>query len=253
MSRATGLLCTALLASASATSLLSLRGGAIKLKTDDDKALYALGCNVGRQVGDLDCFSPDEIDRILVGVKDTLTRTEHQVDLMEFLPKVAELFKVRQAAHIEKIEVLATETLAKAAKEEGAEKTASGLVIKHLKDGDGEMPTADSTVKVHYTGTLPDGSVFDDSIKRGEPVEFKLTDVVPGWQEGIAMMKVGGKAKLTLPAALGYGDEGRSTIPPKSALVFEVELLAIVSSASTTAAAGADTDDSAEPEDDVTF
>merc|ERR1711939_143532 len=105
----------------------------------------------------------------------------------------------------------------------GAVTTASGLVIKTLTEGEGESPTADSTVRVHYEGTLPDGSTFDSSLKRGEPVEFKLTDVVKGWQEGIAMMKPGGKAKLTLPAELGYGDAGKSIIPPKAVLIFEVE------------------------------
>ena len=189
----------------------------------------ALGCNVGRQIGDLDCFPGDEIDYILMGVKDTLTHSEPAVNLMEYLPKVAALFQLRQDAHLAKIEAASTEALAAAAKEKGAVTTASGLVIKTLKEGEGESPTAESTVRVHYSGTLPDGREFDSSIKRGEPVEFKLTDVVEGWQEGIPMMKPGGKAKLTVPAELGYGDAGKATIPPKATLVFEVELLAVVS------------------------
>ena len=102
-------------------------------------------------------------------------------------------------------------------------------MIKHLKEGDGDSPGASSVVRVHYTGTLPDGSVFDSSVKRGEPVEFPLNAVVAGWTEGIQLMKVGGKAKLTIPAALGYGDAGKATIPPKATLIFEVELLDIVS------------------------
>ena len=193
-----------------------------------DKTLYALGCNVGRQVGDLDCFSSNEIDMILVGLKDTLIKAEEQVNLMEYLPKVAEVFKERSDAHLAKVEAASAEALAQASKESGAITTDSGLVIKHLKEGDGESPTATSTVRVHYTGTLADGSTFDSSVKRGMPLEFELPNVVQGWQEGIAMMKVGGKAKLTLPAALGYGDQGKSTIPPNSTLIFEVELLAIL-------------------------
>lgn len=215
--------------SVAATSLLALRGGGKQLKTDDDKALYALGCNVGRQIGDLDCFDSNEIDTILMGVKDTVTRQEFQVNLQEALPKAAQMFQTKQAAHLEKVAAAGVEALAKAGKEKGAITTDSGLVIKHLKEGDGDSPGASSVVRVHYTGTLPDGSVFDSSVKRGEPVEFPLNAVVAGWTEGIQLMKVGGKAKLTIPAALGYGDAGKATIPPKATLIFEVELLDIVS------------------------
>jgi len=225
---------------------LSLRGGGATL-TDDEKPLYALGCNVGRQVGDLDCFSPSEIDTILMGVKDTLVHADLQVDLQEQLPKVAALFKERQEAHIAKIEAAGKEALATAAAEDGAVTTASGLVIKTLQEGDGETPGAADTVRVHYTGTLPDGSTFDSSVKRGEPVEFALTDVVKGWQEGIQMMKVGGKAKLVVPPELGYGDSGKAIIPPKATLIFEVELLAVLAKVG----AGADAGTSAEEDDDV--
>ena len=214
-----------------ATSLLHLRGGGKALKTDEDKALYALGCNVGRQIGDLDCFEPNEIDTILVGVKDTVTRQKSQVNLAESLPKAAEMFKAKQEAHLAKVEAAGKEALAKAGKEKGATTTASGLVIKHLTEGEGDSPGPKDVVRVHYTGELPDGSVFDSSVARGEPVEFPLSAVVAGWTEGIQMMKPGGKAKLTIPAALGYGDQGKATIPPKATLIFEVELLAVVSKA----------------------
>ena len=217
-----------LFSAASARSLLSLRGGTIALESEDQKSLYSLGCNVGRQIGDLDCFSHEEIDIILFGMRDTLTRVEPRVNLMEYMPKVAALFKARQDAHIKKVEEASKEALEAAAKEDGAVVTASGLVIKTLQEGEGDSPTIDSTVRVHYTGRLSDGTVFDSSIPRGEPTEFPLSGVVKGWQEGIALMKPGGKAKLTLPAELGYGDEGQSTIPPKATLIFEVELLAIV-------------------------
>ena len=179
-SRGLRCLCAALAVSvASARSLLSMRGGAVSLDSDDAKSLYALGCNVGRQVGDLDCFSPDEIDNILLGVKDTLTRKESQVELMEYLPKVAKLFKERQEAHHKHIEAAGKAALAAAAEEEGAVTTESGLVYKSLQEGEGESPSADSTVRVHYTGSLPDGTfadadaelTFDSSLKRGEPYD----------------------------------------------------------------------------------
>ena len=117
---------------------------------------------------------------------------------------------------------------AAAAKETGAVVTASGLVYLSLKDGTGASPTANDKVKVHYRGTFPDGKEFDSSYKRGEPIEFPLSGVIKCWTEGVQRMKVGGKAKLTCPAAIAYGARGAGgVIPPNATLLFEVELLAI--------------------------
>ena len=119
--------------------------------------------------------------------------------------------------------------LDKALKEKGAVKTDSGLVYRSLKDGKGASPTATDTVRVHYRGTFPDGKEFDSSYKRNEPTEFPLNRVIKCWTEGVAMMKVGGKAKLTCPPAIAYGERGAGgVIPPNATLQFEVELLAIV-------------------------
>jgi FKBP-type peptidyl-prolyl cis-trans isomerase FkpA len=115
-----------------------------------------------------------------------------------------------------------------AAKEPNAVSTASGMVYLSLKDGTGASPKASDTVKVHYRGTLPDGKEFDSSYKRNEAIEFPLSRVIPCWTEGVQLMKVGGKAKLTCPPATAYGDRGAgNVIPPKATLLFEVELLAI--------------------------
>jgi FKBP-type peptidyl-prolyl cis-trans isomerase FkpA len=115
-----------------------------------------------------------------------------------------------------------------AAKEPNAVSTASGMVYRSLKDGTGASPKASDTVKVHYRGTLPDGKEFDSSYKRNESIEFPLSRVIPCWTEGVQLMKVGGKAKLTCPPATAYGDRGAgNVIPPKATLLFEVELLAI--------------------------
>ncbi|MBU0587236.1 MAG: FKBP-type peptidyl-prolyl cis-trans isomerase [Gammaproteobacteria bacterium] len=117
---------------------------------------------------------------------------------------------------------------ASAAKEPGAVVTASGLVYRSLKDGTGASPTARDTVKVHYRGTFPDGREFDSSYKRNEAIEFPLSGVIKCWTEGVQRMKVGGKAKLTCPAAIAYGSRGAGgVIPPNATLLFEVELLAI--------------------------
>ena len=114
-----------------------------------------------------------------------------------------------------------------AAAEEGAIRTESGLVFRELIKGTGPQPQAHSTVQVHYEGRLPTGKVFDSSKRRG-PAKFKLEEVIPGWTEGLQMLKGGGKAKLTIPAGLAYGRKGkRGTIPPCSVLVFEVEMLGI--------------------------
>ena len=117
---------------------------------------------------------------------------------------------------------------ATATQEPGAKVTASGMVYRSLKDGTGASPKAADTVRVHYRGTLPDGKEFDSSYKRNESIEFPLSRVIPCWTEGVQLMKVGGKAKLTCPPATAYGDRGAGgVIPPKATLLFEVELLAI--------------------------
>jgi FKBP-type peptidyl-prolyl cis-trans isomerase FkpA len=119
-------------------------------------------------------------------------------------------------------------TAAASAKEPGATVTASGLVYRSLKDGSGASPGPTDKVKVHYRGTFPDGREFDSSYKRGEPIEFPLNGVIKCWTEGVQLMKVGGKAKLTCPPGIAYGERGAGgVIPPNATLLFEVELLGI--------------------------
>ena len=119
-------------------------------------------------------------------------------------------------------------TLNAAAKEPGAEVSASGLVYRSLREGTGASPKASDTVKVNYRGTFPDGKEFDSSYKRNQAIEFPLGNVIKCWTEGVQRMKVGGKAKLTCPPAIAYGERGAGgTIPPNATLLFEVELLAI--------------------------
>ena len=121
-----------------------------------------------------------------------------------------------------------TDPLAAAAAEPGAVVTASGLVYRAVKEGTGASPAATDTVKVHYRGTFPDGREFDSSFKRNQPASFPLNRVIKCWTEGLQRMKVGGKAKLTCPAAIAYGDRGAGgEIPPGAVLRFEVDLLAI--------------------------
>ncbi len=117
---------------------------------------------------------------------------------------------------------------ATAAKEKGAVVTPSGLVFISLRDGSGASPTAADTVKVHYRGTLADGTEFDSSYKRNSPAQFPLSGVIPCWTEGVQRMKVGGKAQLVCPPAIAYGSRGAGgAVPPNATLKFEVELLEI--------------------------
>jgi FKBP-type peptidyl-prolyl cis-trans isomerase FkpA len=123
----------------------------------------------------------------------------------------------------------ADDVAARSAKEPGAMVTASGLVFRSLKDGTGPSPKATDVVKVHYRGTFPDGKEFDSSYSRNAPTEFPLDRVIKCWTEGVQRMKVGGKAKLTCPAAIAYGARGTpgGPIPPNATLLFEVELLSV--------------------------
>ncbi len=121
-----------------------------------------------------------------------------------------------------------TDPLKAAAAEAGATVTASGLVYRSLQEGSGPSPAASDTVRVHYRGSFPDGKEFDSSYARGQPTEFPLERVIKCWTEGVQKMKVGGKAKLTCPAAIAYGARGAGgVIPPNAVLQFEVELLGI--------------------------
>jgi len=123
---------------------------------------------------------------------------------------------------------LATLTLCTPALADRYEALPSGVVVTHLVQGKGEAPTAKSTVKVHYRGTLTNGTEFDSSYRRNAPISFALNQVIPCWTQGVQRMRVGGKAKLTCPATAAYGARGvPGVIPPDSVLMFEIELLAI--------------------------
>lgn len=198
-----------------------------ELKTEDEKTLYALGVVVGRNLGQFH-LSPAELEIVSRGVGDAASGRKPLVEIETFGPKVEELARARAAAGAEVEKKKAADFVEKAAGETGATRTPSGLVYRSLKPGTGPSPTAADTVRVHYEGTFTDGSVFDSSVKRGQPVEFPLTGVIPCWTEGVQRMKVGEKAKLVCPSDIAYGDRGRPpTIPGGATLVFEVELLEI--------------------------
>lgn len=204
------------------------------LPTEKDRNSYMVGMALARQ------FEPmkDEID-IDVVVEALKTSLSGGKTLLtdEQAQKIGEGFQQRlQAKQIEKMLADARNNaeagakfLAENGKKPGVETTASGLQYQVLQAGKGATPEPSDTVRVNYKGTLLDGTVFDDSSQRGEPAEIPLSQVVPGWQEGIALMPVGSKYRFWIPSQLGYGERGTpgGPIPPNATLVFEVELLEI--------------------------
>jgi FKBP-type peptidyl-prolyl cis-trans isomerase len=181
------------------------------LQTEDQKTVYAMGYSLA---GSLDRFalSPAEIDLLIAGLRDAASGAAAKVSIDEFAPKISAFGQTRStiAAGVEKKS--ADEFLAKEAAAAGATKTASGLVKRVVKEGSGEAPKPEDTVKVHYHGTLRDGTVFDSSVDRKEPAEFPLNRVIPCWTEAVQTMKVGEKAHITCPSEIAYGDRG---FPPK--------------------------------------
>ena len=195
---------------------------------DKDKTLYALGVAISRSLGEF-ALTDAELDVVRSGLTDGVLKRPIKVDMDTFGPKIQAMAQTGAAAGAEKEKSAGAAFITKAAAEAGAKKTASGAIVKTLKPGSGASPTAASTVKVHYHGTLPDGTVFDSSVKRGDPATFPLGGVIKCWTEGVAMMKVGEKARLTCPSSLAYGDRGSPpVIKPGATLVFEVDLLEIV-------------------------
>ena len=205
-----------------------------ELKTEDEKTLYALGLILGKNA----CapLKPTEAELAIIfrGLSDAAMGKAPAVPLEQYGPKVQAFAQARAtsaasaSAGPEKEKGRAYAE--KAAQEQGAIKTPTGLVIQSLQEGSGRRPVATDHVKVHYRGTLQDGTEFDSSYKRNQPIDFALQNVVPCWTEGLQLMKVGGKARLVCPSEIAYGDTGNPpVIPPGATLVFEVELLDVVS------------------------
>lgn len=200
---------------------------AAELKTEQDKTLYALGAALASNLEPFD-LTPAELEAVKAGFNDVAAKKPAQVSVETYFPKIRELQNTRVAAASAVEKKSGEAFLTKAAAEKGAKKTASGLVYTVIKQGTGASPKATDTVKVHYHGTLPNGTVFDSSVERKEPATFPLNGVIPCWTEGVQMMKVGGKSKLTCPSEIAYGDRGAPPhIKPGATLVFEVELLGI--------------------------
>lgn len=218
----------ALLASFAFVSCAKTRASGPELKTDDQKILYALGVVVSENLATFNLTETD-LEIVKAGLSDGVLGREKKVDLAVYGPKLQTLAQSRASAGAASEKQTGAAFLVKAAAEKGAVRTPAGFVIQEIAPGTGAAPKATEKVKVHYKGTLIDGTVFDSSIDRGEPVVFPLNQVIPCWTQGVQMMKVGGKARLVCPPELAYGDRGAPPrIRPGATLVFEVELLDIV-------------------------
>jgi FKBP-type peptidyl-prolyl cis-trans isomerase FkpA/FKBP-type peptidyl-prolyl cis-trans isomerase FklB len=197
-------------------------------KSEDDKTFYALGLMISQSLGTMS-LSEAELEMVKAGLTDGVLGRPRKVELPTYAPKVQEMQRTRNAATAAVEKKSGEAFLAKAAAEKGVTKTASGALVTTLKPGSGAAPSPADRVKVHYHGTLTDGTVFDSSVQRGQPATFPLNGVIRCWTEGLQQVKVGGKARLVCPPATAYGDRGAPPrIKPGATLVFEVELLEIV-------------------------
>jgi FKBP-type peptidyl-prolyl cis-trans isomerase FkpA len=197
-------------------------------KTEDQKTLYAIGVVVAKQL-DIFNLSPEELKFVVQGITDSTTGKKLVAESDPYQNQINILAQSRMKVSAEKQKTKSKAFLENAAKEKGAQKLASGLIYTSITEGSGTQPKATDKVRVHYTGTFIDGKVFDSSVKRGQPAEFPLNQVIKCWTEGVSMMKAGGKAKLVCPSDIAYGDAGRPpSIPGGATLVFEVELLDVL-------------------------
>ncbi|MEX2205559.1 MAG: FKBP-type peptidyl-prolyl cis-trans isomerase [Myxococcota bacterium] len=200
-------------------------------QSEDEKTVYALGLAIAQSLKAFD-LSPDEVKILVAGISASLANEKPALDVKQYREKLNALQQSRMAARAAKEREASTKFLADAAARKGAQKKASGLVYLETKAGSGEAPTTKDKVKVDYTGKRRDGSVFDSSFQRGQPADYPLARTISCWTEGIQLMRPGGKAVLTCPADLAYGDTGLpqgsgDMIAPGAALQFDIELLSV--------------------------
>ncbi len=207
----------------------------------DQQLIEEFGWFIGKRVGLTElAFTGAELDTLIKGLRSAAEGKDSPYELEKIGPAMDEFMQKKQQAYLSKLKeqnsAANTSYFAKLKENKAVVALPSGLHFEVVQAGTGATPKATDTVKVHYTGKLVDGSVFDSSVQRGEPAEFQLDQVIPGWTEGLQKVQKGGKIKLHVPPQLAYGDDGRPSIPPGSTLIFEVELLDIKPAAAAPAA-----------------
>ena len=195
--------------------------------TQEEKISYALGANIGesfKQQG-----IEVQMDKFFKGFQDGIAGKNQftQAEMEQIFNEFQKMMQKKQNSMVDEEKAKGAAFLAENKKKEGVIETASGLQYKVVKMGTGAKPSATDKVKVHYHGTLIDGTVFDSSVERGEPITFGLNQVIAGWTEGVQLMPVGSKFIFYIPSNLAYGDRAAGSIKPGSTLIFEVELLDI--------------------------
>lgn len=202
------------------------------LKTRQDSISYMIGRDIGRN---MKTNSIDVTAELLYqGLKDGLNGIDAVLDekvtealmmsfQMEMMARQQKAAEASTAVAKQAGEVYLAENKTKP----GVVETPSGLQYRVITEGSGEHPSAEDVVEVHYTGKLIDGTVFDSSVERGESIKFPLNGVIPGWTEGVQLMKPGAKYEFVIPSGLAYGEKGTGPIPGGSVLIFEVELISI--------------------------
>ncbi|SFU93155.1 FKBP-type peptidyl-prolyl cis-trans isomerase [Halomonas korlensis] len=222
-----------LLTTASLTALLGVAPLALAdLETDEERLGYSLGVTLGQSIQqDVDNL---DVDAFTQAIRDVFAGDELEMSDEEMAEALMRFQQEAMAAREAETEEQATSNreageayLAENAERDGVETTDSGLQYRELESGDGASPEADSSVEVHYEGALIDGTVFDSSYERGEPVSFRVDQVIEGWQEALQMMSVGDTWEIAIPSELAYGAQGQGPIGPHETLVFKVELLGV--------------------------
>lgn len=199
---------------------------AAEASAERNKMLYSLGFLLGNNLkNQLVLDNEDDYKALSQGMRDSLLHKKPQTDVEKYKPQIIQKYKDDAKTISAKYEAEQKKYLADFQKEKGVKTLDNGAMIKLSRAGKGKNPKADSTVKVHYTGTLIDGTKFDSSRDRGEAFQTKLTDVIPCWTKAVQQMKPGARATVVCPADTAYGNRPVGNIPPNSTLIFDVELL----------------------------
>ncbi|MBO5457153.1 MAG: FKBP-type peptidyl-prolyl cis-trans isomerase [Muribaculaceae bacterium] len=204
-------------------------------KKELDRISYALGLSMGNnfrasgiQEINVEDFA-DGVAAVFYGAEPKMTYDEAKAEIQKYFTALEEKQRAEAAKMADVNEAAGKKFLEENGKRVEVKTTASGLQYEVIKEGDGEQPTAQDQVEVHYTGKLIDGTVFDSSVERGMPATFGVTQVIPGWVEALQLMKAGSKWRLFIPSQLAYGPQGAGgVIGPNATLIFDVELLKVI-------------------------